>query len=284
MGHQRLFRGVYAPVVAVSGDVYDDRRQLWLARAKAAIELYADRRPVLYGVSALQAMGVALPREVEDWAVVHLLVGSPDNRPERAGVVFHVGLDGRRVKKRFDGLPVLNPVDHWLQLDRLSVDQMVEIGDGFVRRQSPLLTIEHMRRRLDELEGRQGVKLARLAMRLVRAGTDSIYETKTRLVLVHGKLPVPEVNLPVWCPSVGMTYHVDLGYEFAKVAVEYDGLVHVGDRRQMEIDAERRRNLQDAGWLVITVTAKQLRDPAEIVRSVKSALWVCTTAARRRVS
>ena len=91
-------------------------------------------------------------------------------------------------------------------------------------------------------------------------------------MLVRAGLPEPIVNLEVFCPSVGRTYHVDLGYEKEKVAVEYDGAVHVGNRTQMEIDAKRRRILQDEGWLIITVTANQLNEPRDVIRSVENAL------------
>ena len=65
-----------------------------------------------------------------------------------------------------------------------------------------------------------------------------------------------------------------LGYPDYKIAIEYDGLVHVQDGMQMEIDADRRRNLQDAGWLLIPVTASQLRHPENIVRSVETAFML----------
>ncbi len=72
-----------------------------------------------------------------------------------------------------------------------------------------------------------------------------------------------------------------MGYAQEKLAVEYDGVVHVGSREQMEIDAERRRDLQNEGWLVLTVTAGQLRDPVSVVRSVEAALVLRRAALRR---
>ena len=271
LGQVRLLRGVYAAAPGAA-DSRQGTRQIWLARVRAALELYAGREPVLYGATALQAMSVALPHSAEDWEVIHLQQESTGSRPDRTGVVVHTGRCGRSEWRRFDNLPVLHPVDHWLQMTGLTEHQMVEIGDGFLRRQQPLLTVSGINRRLDELAGAPGVKAVRRAMSLVRPDTESIYETKTRMALIRGGLPAPEVNLAVWCESVGFTYHVDMGYADAKVAVEYDGAVHVGSRQQMEIDADRRRNLQDSGWIVITVTAMQLRRPADVIRSVENAL------------
>jgi len=78
----------------------------------------------------------------------------------------------------------------------------------------------------------------------------------------------------VYCSSAGMTYHLDLGYDKEKLGIEYDGAVHVGNREQMEIDALRRRHLQDEGWQIITVTANQLRDPLSLIHSVEQALFL----------
>jgi very-short-patch-repair endonuclease len=90
--------------------------------------------------------------------------------------------------------------------------------------------------------------------------------------MVRAGLPTPEVNLPVAVQSAGTVYHVDMGYRVERIGVEFDGAVHVGNRRQMEIDAMRRRHLQDDGWLIITVTATQLAAPGPFLRSIEQAL------------
>jgi very-short-patch-repair endonuclease len=57
------------------------------------------------------------------------------------------------------------------------------------------------------------------------------------------------------------------------VAVEYDGAIHVGDQRRLEYDARRRRQLEDLGWRVITVTrADLITNPAGVVQSIRQAL------------
>ena len=120
-------------------------------------------------------------------------------------------------------------------------------------------------------------------MKWVVPGTDSLYETRTRLVFVRAGLPVPAVNLPVRCYN-GFTYHVDMGYEVEKVAVEFDGQVHVGDKRQMEIDAARRNDIQGEGWFMITVTAQMLEHPVDLVRTVEAALVMRRAALASKLS
>ena len=277
LGLRRVLRGAYAVTSnAPPADEWAAHRDDWLEKVRAVVALYGKKRVVLYGVTALQVLGVQLPERLQDWTTVHVLVGTAGRRPKRAGVVAHCAVRPIRPWRQIDGLSVLHPVEHWLQVPGATLNEMVEIGDGFVRRRSPLLTLAQMRDSLHSLARVNGVQLAKRAFRLVRAGTDSIYETRTRLVLTDAGLPVPSVNPAVWCPSVGRTYHVDMGYEQARIGVEYDGLVHVGDRLQMTIDADRRRNLQDAGWLIITVTAAGLRQPQDFVRSVENALILRT--------
>jgi len=227
---------------------------------------------VVFGVTALQVMGVALPYRLQDWDRCHILVPRDGPRPERDNVVTHRSVHPYAVWRRYWDVPVMHPVEHWLQLRGATLDELIEVGDGFLRRKDPLITPDEMKERLADVAGWAGVKKAAAAMKWVRPKTDSLYETKTRLMLLRGGLPEPVVNLEVWCGDVARIFHVDLGYEKEKIAVEYDGAVHVGDRTQMSIDADRRRILQDHGWMIITVTAEKLRAPQSIIASVESAL------------
>jgi len=233
---------------------------------------YEGKGMILFGATALQMMNVALPGRLEDWDRVHILVPHGVSRPIRQGVVAHRCVYPPRIWGSCWGLPILSPVEHWLQLRAAKIDELVEVGDGFLRRRQPLLDMEEMKATLSELAGRPGTQRAMIAMKLVRPGTDSLYETRLRLLLVRAGLDEPIVNCEVPCPEEGRIFHVDLGYDKEKVAVEYDGMVHVGSRAQMEIDANRRRLIQDQGWTIITVTAEQLRTPDKIVRSVESSL------------
>ena len=271
LGYSRLARGVYGHQPGTRDlDEWQARTACFASHVHAVMAPYAGKA-ILYGPTAFQMMGVALPARLQDWTRCHVLVPDGCYRPVREGVVAHRTLSEIKIWGNIDGLPLLHPVDHWLQLHG-SIDELIEAGDGLLRRRSPILTLDEIRAHVEQLDGRPGVKTARRAVPWLVPGTDSLYETRTRLVLVHAGLPQPIVNLPVYCPSVGVTYHLDLGYEKEKYGIEYDGAVHVGNQEQMEIDALRRRHLQDEGWLITTVTAKQLRDPVSLVRTVERAL------------
>jgi len=273
-GYERLARGIYRR------EVPTEPKAGWWALVRGVMTAYARTPVILCGPTALQVLGVALPTSLEDWRRCHVIAGSRC-RPERTCVVTHRAVREPVAWRIVGGAPVCHPVDAWLELHGATDDELVEVGDGLLRRQRPLLTMGGLTSRLDELSGTTGVKRARRLVRLLRVGTDSPYETRTRLMLVRAGLPCPQVNLAVPCRS-GMTYHVDLGYEIERVAVEYDGAVHVGDRRQMELDALRRRQLQDEGWMVINVTADQLRHPGDLLASIEQALILRRAAAARR--
>jgi len=271
LGYDRLARGVYGHAPVVPGlDPWTARRAQFFAHVRAMVSVYRTGA-VLYGTTALQVMGVALPSRLEDWENCHLLVRADAYRPRRIGVITHTTATMPPLWNRPTGWPLLHPVDHWLQVGGTQ-DELVEVGDGLLRRQRPLLTLDEFHSRLSELGGTTGVRAARHAAQWVRPGTDSLYETRLRLILAHAGLPVPVVNAPVPCPNAGRVYHADLGYPWERLGIEYDGADHVGSRAQMAIDAERRRQLQDAGWLIITATVQDLDNPAQFVRSVEQAL------------
>lgn len=281
LGYERLTRGVYGRLPDLSGaPEHAARRTRFLAHVHAAMKPYEGQQVVLHGPTAFQVMRVALPQSLEDWDRCHVVVPAGASRPNRHGVVAHHTTAPLDVWATRDGLPLLHPVDHWLQM-RGTDDELIEVADGLVRRRRPLITMDDFHRRLAELRGVAGAPGGRRLVKWVMPGTDSLYETRTRLILVRAGLPTPAVNLPV-ASRTGFVYHVDLGYEREKVAIEYDGAVHVGDTQQMQIDAERRRDLQDVGWLIIPATAKQIADPVPFVRSVEEALLLRRAALKGR--
>ena len=273
LGYRRLTRGVYGRVPALPDhDPYEQRRASFLAHTFAVMAAYQGTGAVLYGVTALQVLGVELPEPLEDWERCHVLLPRGGFHPQRDRVVLH--RTDRPVVPRWHrwGLPLLHPVEHWIQLRGATDDQLIEVGDGLVRRQRPLVTWNGLVTALGQCAGRPGASRVAGVLKWVRPGTDSLYETRTRLILVHAGLPCPIVNLLVDCPAVGETYRIDMSYAPEKLGVEYDGRIHGQTRQQMDDDALRRRHLQDDGWMLITVTAGQLANPPGIVRSVESAL------------
>lgn len=120
--------------------------------------------------------------------------------------------------------------------------------------------------------GVRGVTRLRTMLDLVDAGSESPYETLTRLMLVRGGLPPPQTQIEVvdeWGSTVA---YLDMGWRDKKVAVEYDGAHHWTDARQRRRDIERWAQLQALGWIVIRISSDMLRTPATVVARVRAAL------------
>jgi hypothetical protein len=167
LGYDRLARGVYGHLSPTGQlDGYAARRARFLDHVHAVAAAYTGLDFTLYGPTALQVLAVALPARLEDWANCHVLVPRDTYRPRRAGVVAHQTLGMPPARTRADGLPLLHPVDHWLQLRGATDDELVEVGDGLVRRNSRLTTSD-LARHLDTCDGKPGVKTARRVLPLI---------------------------------------------------------------------------------------------------------------------
>ncbi len=108
------------------------------------------------------------------------------------------------------------------------------------------------------------------ALPLLDARSESPRESIVRVYLVRFGLPRPECNLDVFHDGVWVA-RVDIAWPEALLAVEYDGMGHL-DEAQRRRDAWRRNALQRAGWLVITLTADDLRHPELMCRRIAEAL------------
>jgi len=118
----------------------------------------------------------------------------------------------------------------------------------------------------------RGIVRCREAIDLVRPGTDSSMETRTRLLLVQAGLPCPQVNVPAYDDAGRFLALPDLSYPELRIAIEYDGDVHRTDPATWRRDVERRQRLEDAGWIIVTATADDvLRFPERLVRRARAA-------------
>lgn len=83
-------------------------------------------------------------------------------------------------------------------------------------------------------------------------------------------VPAPECNADIVVDGEWLA-RADLSWRTARLIVEYDGAVHAGER-QRRSDARRLNLLQRAGWLVIVLTADDMRQPWLMVALVSDAL------------
>jgi hypothetical protein len=251
--YTRLFRDVY---------VNRDEEVTAALRAKAGW-LWAKRRGIVAGFSAAALHG---SRWVDATTAVELI---HENRHRLPGLHTR----GDRIEEDeitvVDGVPVTTPARTVLDLGCwYPTTSGVAAIDSLARAtEIKAADVELLAQRYP---GRRGIARARRAVTLFDAGAQSPKETWLRLVLVEAGLPRPQTQIPVRDEFGQAVAYLDMGWEGAKVAVEYDGDQHRTDRSQYSWDIRRLERLQHLGWIVIRVVARDR--PADITRRVCTAL------------
>jgi very-short-patch-repair endonuclease len=206
-----------------------------------------------------------------------LEVTCPRTPPRLRGVWGHESDVGPDVWTAANGLSITTGARTWADLaPRLGLTELIVLGDAVLHRGwADLVALTAQASR----PHRRGALRMRQAIPLLEPRSDSPMETRLRLLLVLGGLPCPESNRDVVVDGEWLA-RPDLSYPALRIAIEYDGDHHRTDRRQWQRDIGRRRLLEDAGWLLIVVTAADvLRHPEAIVERVRRAI-----AARAGVS
>lgn len=247
---------------------------------------------MLGGLTAARIWGLPVPRRLDRDSTVYLLVPAGRNRPAGLGVKSRSIRASLWDARELRGAPVASPALTWATCARhLDVNELVVLGDALVatstnyegivrpeeppegaRTAPPLATLEELEEIARTWGNGVGGASLRAAVARVRSGVESPMETWTRLVVVAGGLPEPEVGVEVWNGSefVG---RVDLAYRAQKIAIEYEGDHHRTDKRQWRKDIGRVNRLQEIDWFAIRATTSQLLPtPTRFVEQVRAAL------------
>ena len=223
-------------------------------------------------LSAAVLWGMPLERAHESANLVHVGVIAPARPPQAVGVVGHVLPAGSAIQTRLR-MPTLNPTDTWSYLGLvLDHTRLVVTGDFLVRRKLPLATLAQLEAAAS-VAGRPGIRAVRRALADVRMNTDSPKETELRLVIVAAGLPEPVVGHTVRDHKGDFVATPDLAYPGERIAIEYEGQQHFSDPSVYADDILRYELLEEAGWLVIRVIARDLsHDRRQLISRIKHAL------------
>ena len=196
--------------------------------------------------------GIVTHRDALSPEEVRLVAGMSVTTP--AGTAFDLGrwLNRNDAVARLDGLSRATGFDH---ADVLEV----------VRRH----------------HGSRHVRRLKTALALHDPGAQSPQETWLRLLVIDAGFPRPRTQIPVDCGDGYPRYFLDMGWEDAMIAVEYDGAHHRSDPEQARHDIVRHETLAGLGWIVIRVVAGMHR--AEIVRRIARA-WSSSVRTDRRIA
>jgi very-short-patch-repair endonuclease len=223
---------------------------------------------VIAGRSAAHLYGAPF---VDADAPVEVLVPRTAN-VRMAGVCAHVAaLDPSEVVRR-DGLPITSPLRTCRDLTQWvpdSVEAIVMI-DALAARK--VVSLPELEAYACDRTGQRGWRRLLDAARLADAGAGSPQESRLRVRLVRAGLPRPVTQFVIVCDGRFIA-RSDLAWPEYQVAVEYDGVWHAESPAQIHADRRRLNDMIAAGWVVLHVTSKRLRDDFDgFVRELRRVL------------
>lgn len=116
----------------------------------------------------------------------------------------------------------------------------------------------------------RGARRAQQTVALADPRAESPPESRLRVLLALAGLDaVPQYRVRDEAGNV--LARVDLAFPEYRIAIEYDGAWHA-EERQFARDRRRLNRLVAAGWVVLHVTAADMRDPAALVARVRALL------------
>jgi very-short-patch-repair endonuclease len=215
---------------------------------------------VLWGLDGVltRRVEVTVPRDVDRRCSLVVL--------HRTGLIREVD------RTEIGGIPVTTPVRTLVDLAGAVRPRELELAvEDVFRRQ--LASPDQLACAIDELckPGRQGSGALRRLVDQRDGHSESGWEIRLRRLLVEHGLPTPVAQHEVLVR--GQTYRLDLAYPASNVALEFDSLRWHTGRERLESDSMRRNLLHDAGWHLVHVTARMLRErPEHVVALVRSAI------------
>jgi very-short-patch-repair endonuclease len=235
-----------------------------LVRARAALLPYGG---VAWASHASAARAYDLP--IPTIANEHVSVARPGLRRRHRGVKVHVGAPVARTRL-VRGVPVSEPRMLFVEMAGLvSLVDLVVLGDAMVRR--GLVTPEALVAFCASVP-HPAAAASRDAASYVRRDVDSPMETRLRMLIVLAGLPEPQVNLKVRDDGEVIRKY-DLSYPAVRVAIEYNGKVHVLTPGAWEADLERRHAIDDDGWRLVPVISSGIfSTPEQTLRRIHRVL------------
>lgn len=200
-------------------------------------------------VCGLAASAIHGSRWISDDVPVELIW--PNARPPR-------GVKTRRDRllpgeaERVDGMWVTTPARTAFDLGRRGpLDARVERVDALGNATG--LDAEAVMAVARRHPGSPGLRTLPGVLELYDRGAESPRETWLRLLLIRAGYPRPQTQIRVGGGYGLPTYFLDMGWDDAKLAVEYDGDHHRSDPAQFAKDIVRMEFVNELGWQVIRV-------------------------------
>jgi very-short-patch-repair endonuclease len=148
------------------------------------------------------------------------------------------------------------------------------------------VTKAELQNALDFMTGWPGSGTARAALAFADRRSESVGESRLRVLMDTYGLPTPELQAQ-FCTGTGdVVARVDFLFRQQRVVVEFDGLVKYRDQAVDVVLQEKRREdqLRAAGFLVVRVDWGDLDHPERLVRRIRQAFALAEDATKRRLN
>ena len=249
--YRQIHRDVYVPKSALRS-LYDNIWAAWL---------WSGRRAIIAGRAAAALHGA---KWVDEFAPIEIV--GPFNHPP-PGIIIRRERIGAEDLVELNGLPVTNPVRTAFDLAR-HLPRGLAVAHLDALSAATGLASDDVAPLIARDRGARSVRQCRAALSLMDGGAQSPKETWLRLVLIDAGLPRPTTQIKV--TDGRLVAYLDMGWEQAMVAMEYDGEQHRTDRNQYVKDIRRAEMVSRLGWNVIRVINEDR--PDVIVQRARDAL------------
>lgn len=151
---------------------------------------------------------------------------------------------------------------------RLSIVEAVAALDAALHQR--LVKLDHLKAWLESHKRFPGTARLRRAIELAEPATESVMETRLRLLLVFARLPRPKAQVPLYNDAGRFVGRPDLYYPLQRLGLEYDGSIHRGS---LTADNRRQNRLINAGYRLLRFSAPDvLSTPDSVVSLVRQAI------------
>lgn len=249
--YRQIHRDVYVPKNALRS--LDDN--IWAAW------LWSGRRAIIAGRAAAAVHGA---KWVDDFAPIEIV--GPFNHPPPGIIIRREHISAEDLVE-LNGLPVTNPARTAFDLAR-HLPRGLAVAHLDALSAATGLALAEVTPLIARNRGVRSVRQCRATLSLMDGGAQSPKESWLRLVLVDAGLPRPTTQIKV--TDGRLVAYLDMGWEQAMVAMEYDGDQHRTDRRQYVKDIRRAEMVNRLGWNVIRVINEDR--PNVIVQRARDAL------------
>ncbi|QEN16990.1 endonuclease domain-containing protein [Mycolicibacterium sp. ELW1] len=245
--HAAVYPGVWAPRGAELSAI-DRARAAWL---------WSGRCGVLAGLSASALLGAKWIDSDVAAELVHTNRRAPQLISVHSDTLLPVEIQQTR------GLPVTTPARTAFDLGRrLDVTAAIQRIDALMN--ATEVKVDDVSAVIAAHRGVRGLRQLRDALDLVDGGSESPYETLTRILLVRNGFPRPQTQIRVCDDDGYVVARLDMGWPEYRVGVDFDGAHHWTDPKQRSKDIERYARLPELGWIDVRVTSSMLHNNPEV--------------------